>query len=163
MNGVALTTSLKLQITQVNKGQRVGIANTSYWGIPVRAKTTYRASFYAMASSDFTGPLTVDIESHDGSKTYAKATVKTISASWKQYSVKLTTSRVAPSEDNQFAISTSSPGTIWFNHVSLFPPTWNHRPNGLRIDLMHKSHDMHPSYLSFPGGNYLKGRTFNIL
>jgi alpha-N-arabinofuranosidase len=157
VNNVALTTSLKLQITQANKSQRVGIANTGYWGIPVRPKTTYQASFYAMANSNFTGPLTIDIESNNGSKTYAKATVKTISTSWKQYSVKLTTSLVRPSENNQFVISTSSPGTIWFNLVSLFPPTWNHRSNGLRIDLTQKLHDMHPSFVRFPGGNFVEG------
>ena len=83
VNKVALTTSLKLDITQVSKGQRVGTANTGYWGIPVRPHTTYQASFYAMASPHFTGSLTVDIESNSGSTIYARATVKTIGTSWK--------------------------------------------------------------------------------
>jgi alpha-N-arabinofuranosidase len=51
----------------------------------------------------------------------------------------------------------NSPGTIWFNLVSLFPPTWHHRPNGNRIDLMQKLDDMKPGFLRFPGGNYLEG------
>ena len=162
VNKGALTTSLKLEITQVSKGQRVGTANTGYWGIPVWPHTTYQASFYAMASSHFTGSLTVDIESNRGSTIYAHATVKTISTSWKQYTVKLTTGpQVRPSEDNRFVISTNSTGTVWFNLVSLFPPTWNHRPNGLRVDLMQKLNAIHPSFLRFPGGNYLEGNTFD--
>ncbi len=162
VNKVALTTSLKLEITQVSKGQRVGTANTGYWGIPVRPHTTYQASFYAMASPHFTKPLTVDIESNSGSTIYARATIKTIGTSWKHYTVKLTTGpQVKPSEDNRFVISTSSIGTIWFNLVSLFPPTWNHRSNGLRVDLMQKLNAMHPSFLRFPGGNYVEGSTFD--
>jgi alpha-N-arabinofuranosidase len=41
--------------------------------------------------------------------------------------------------------------------VSLFPPTYHNRPNGFRIDLMEKLAAMHPSFLRFPGGNYLEG------
>lgn len=161
VNNTVLTTSLKLQITQVNKNQRVGVANTGYWGIPVRPNTTYQTSFYAMASPDFTGPLTVDIESNSGDKIYAQTSINSISTSWQHYTAKLTTGQLPPSENNQFVISTNSTGTVWFNLVSLFPPTWNNRPNGLRFDLMQKLYDMHPSFLRFPGGNYLEGNTFN--
>src|SRR5262249_41121737 len=46
-NNVALTTSLRLNVTAINTGQRVGVANAGYWGIPIQPNTTYRASFYA--------------------------------------------------------------------------------------------------------------------
>ena len=49
----ALTTALKLDATYISGGQRVGVANEGYWGIPVKPDTTYRASFYAKASSEF--------------------------------------------------------------------------------------------------------------
>ncbi len=156
-----LTTSLKLQVTQVSKDQRVGVVNTGYWGIPVQPNTTYQTSFYAMASPASTGPLTIDIESNSGDKIYAQTSVNSISTSWQHYTAKLTTGQVAPSEDNRFVISTNSTGTVWFNLISLFPSTWNNRPNGLRFDLMQKLYDMHPSFLRFPGGNYLEGNTFN--
>jgi alpha-L-arabinofuranosidase len=41
--------------------------------------------------------------------------------------------------------------------VSLFPPTWNDRPNGLRKDIMQLLVDMNPKFLRFPGGNYVEG------
>ncbi|MES2463450.1 MAG: alpha-L-arabinofuranosidase C-terminal domain-containing protein, partial [Armatimonadota bacterium] len=41
--------------------------------------------------------------------------------------------------------------------VSLFPPTYKNRPNGLRPDLMQMLVDMKPAFLRFPGGNYLEG------
>src|SRR2546423_5023795 len=75
VNTVALTTSLKLDITSIGPGQRVGVANDGFWGIPARPNATYTASFYAKASNGFTGPLTLTIESNDGATTHATATV----------------------------------------------------------------------------------------
>src|SRR5581483_8561493 len=46
VNTVALTTSLRLEARNAAYGQRVGIANDGYWGIPVKPNTTYRVSFY---------------------------------------------------------------------------------------------------------------------
>jgi len=161
INNLALTTSLQLQIEQVDKGQRVGVANEGYWGIPVRPDTTYQVSFDALASTDFAGPLTVDIENIDGSIIYARSMINTISPNWAHYTLKLQTSaQVKPSITNRLVISAGSTGTIWLNLVSLFPPTWNARSNGMRMDLMQKMDAMHPSFLRFPGGNYLEGNTF---
>ena len=75
VNTTALTTSLKLTISSVPAGGRVGVANTGYWGIPAKPNSTYQCSFYAKASDGFTGPLTVAIESNDGKTVHASATV----------------------------------------------------------------------------------------
>jgi alpha-L-arabinofuranosidase len=160
-NTVALTTSLKLQITQVAAGQRVGVANAGFWGIPVRPNTTYQASFYAVASADFSGPLIVGIESNDGSTIYASAKVSAITTSWDQYSVTFTTGNVATSSTNRFVISAAHTGTVWFTLVSLFPPTWANHTNGLRPDLMQLLSNTHSTFLRFPGGNYLEGNTLS--
>ena len=56
-------------------------------------------------------------------------------------------------------ISAAHLGKVWFSLVSLFPPTYNNRTNGNRIDLMRKLADMHPAFLRLPGGNYLEGDT----
>src|SRR5712664_499126 len=45
----ALTLSLRWTIQQANVGARAGLANDGYWGVRVRPKTTYKASFYAMS------------------------------------------------------------------------------------------------------------------
>lgn len=38
----------------------------------------------------------------------------------------------------------ASGGSLDFNLISLFPPTWNDRPNGMRRDLMQALHDLGP-------------------
>ncbi|MGD1087012.1 MAG: alpha-L-arabinofuranosidase C-terminal domain-containing protein [Verrucomicrobiota bacterium] len=155
-----LTNSLKLEAVSATQEKPVGIANEGFWGIPVRPNTTYHASFYARAANGFTGPLTVAIVSTNRSATvFRSAQVSGLGASWKKFEVTLTTGKVPVSKDNQLVISTASPGTIFFNLVSLFPPTYNNRPNGNRPDIMQLLADMHPSFLRFPGGNYLEGNT----
>jgi alpha-N-arabinofuranosidase len=46
----------------------------------------------------------------------------------KKYEAILTTRADKPSAENRLVISTGSAGTVWFNTVSLFPPTWNTVP-----------------------------------
>jgi alpha-L-arabinofuranosidase len=154
-----LPSALKLEITAAAAKQRVGIANLGFWGIPVRPETSYRASFYAKAAPGFTGPLTVSIESNDGATVQASAQVSGLTAEWKRYAVTLTTGKVAVSATNRLVVAAQSPGTVWFNVVSLFPPTWNDRPNGNRRDVMQLLVDLKPAFLRFPGGNYLQGHT----
>ena len=156
ISGTALTTCLNLTVTTAAPGQRVGVANDGYWGIPVQPNTTYTASFYAQAAAGFTGPLTVDIESSDGSTIYAAAQVPALSAGWQQYSVTLATGSVAPAENTRFVISATQPGTVWLNLVSLFPPTFNNRPNGTRIDLMQMMAGLTPSFLRLPAATTWK-------
>ncbi len=156
----ALTVCLKLTVE--NSTGRAGIANDGYWGIPVKPQTTYQASFYAKASDDAAGPLTVSIESTDGTVTYASAQVALTKGDWKKYAVTLTTANsVAPTTQTHFVITAKSNGTYWFNLVSLFPPTFNNRPNGNRTDIMKLMGDMKPSFLRLPGGNYLEGDMFS--
>ena len=75
--------SVSLKLDAQNTGSRIGIANDGYWGIPVRPKTTYTASFYAKASKS--SPLKLSIESTDGKTVYAEAQTKAIGSSWQQY------------------------------------------------------------------------------
>jgi alpha-L-arabinofuranosidase len=156
VSGTALTTSLKVN---VGHGQRVGVANDGYWGIPVKPFTVYRASFWAKADAGFSGPLSLDIESADGARIYAEALVPQMTADWAKYTVLLATLWVAPIEKTRFVVSTGSPGAFWLTEVSLFQPTYQYRPNGNRIDLMRKMAGLDPSFLRMPGGNYLEGNT----
>jgi alpha-N-arabinofuranosidase len=156
----ALNVSLKVDASQASEQSPQGIANRGYWGIPVKPDTTYRASFYAK-SDNFRGPLTVALVSTNGRTIFASATVRSISSDWQKYTVTLKTKNIQPSKDNVLEIITTTPGTIWFQQVSLFPPTFNNRPNGTRPDIMKLLAAMDPKFLRFPGGNYLEGNTIS--
>ena len=72
----------------------------------------------------------------------------------------------AQSTSNRFVIGFDNRGrhvpegtSVWLQVVSLFPPTYRNRPNGLRPDLVELLKEIHPKILRFPGGNYLEGGT----
>jgi alpha-N-arabinofuranosidase len=154
--GTQLTTSLKVSVTTAGK---VGAANAGYWGIPVTPSTKYTASVWAKGAPGFTGPLTVDIESTDGSTIYAQAQIPKITSNWKKYTVTLKTALTPTTSDAQFVVSTTGQGTFWITQASLFKPTYNNRPNGNRVDLMQTLAAMKPAHLRLPGGNYLEGNS----
>jgi alpha-N-arabinofuranosidase len=158
--------SLRLEVRRALPGQRVGVANGGYWGIPLEAGRAYRATVYARgpradgAEGKSAGPLTVSLENADGTVIFATADLPELTADWQPYTVTLTPAQSAPTAANRLVISAHHVGSAWLQMVSLFPPTWHDRPNGNRIDLMQKLADLHPTFLRFPGGNYLEGDTF---
>ncbi len=153
----ALPISLKFKLSAANDW--AGVANDGFWGIPVKPDTLYYASFYAQAGPGYAGPLNVSLESADGKEVWATGAVRLAAGPWRQYSMPLMTGECPASERNRLVIWSRNPGTVWLDLVSLFPPTWHNRINGNRIDLMRLLAEMHPSFLRFPGGNYLEGRT----
>jgi alpha-L-arabinofuranosidase len=161
----ALTQSGKLTITSgVSSSARAGISNAGYFGVAVAPSTSYSVIFYAKASSGFTGPLTVDMESTTGT-VYATATVPSITSSWAEYTATLTTGVNTPTTStNLFVISTNSKSangaTIWFGATYLYPPSYEGAANHLRIDLMQMLAALKPAVFRVPGGNYLEGDTY---
>jgi alpha-N-arabinofuranosidase len=155
----ALTTSLRVDVTGASSTSPAGVANDGYWGIPVKPETRYRATVYAKAAPNFTGPVTVAIQSADGATVYASAILPRLTSDWKEYKVTLRTGKVAATANTRLALTVDRPGTIWLGFVSLFPPTWKNQPNGFRPDLMQMLVDTKPAFLRFPGGNYLEGNT----
>ncbi|AYG79021.1 Extracellular exo-alpha-L-arabinofuranosidase [Streptomyces hundungensis] len=148
----ALTQSLRVNVTQAGGG----VANEGFWGIPVRPSTTYRASLYAKSTGG-TGGLTVSLTGTDG-RVYATGTTGPLTGSWHKHELTLRTAPGAPTTaDARLTVTSPAPGTLWLSQVSLFPPTYKNRPNGLRVDLMEKLAALQPAFLRFPGGNYLEG------
>jgi alpha-L-arabinofuranosidase len=153
----ALPVSLKLDVQKADDTHLAGVENEGYWGFGVCPNTTYRGSFYAKAGSQATGPVTVTLVNDYSGETTASATVPDVSGDWKQYTFELKTSDVQSSSANHLKLEFARPGTVWLSLVSLFPPTYDDRPNGNRIDLMEKLAAMRPAFLRLPGGNYLEG------
>ena len=153
----ALPSSLKLTVQQADAENRAGIVNSGYWGIPLRADTTYTGSFYAKSTGDASSPVTMSLVNNNTGAVVATASIPSLTAEWKQYRVTLRTGQIAASASNHLVLSVAQPGTVWFSLVSLFPPTYKNTVNGNRIDLMEMLAGMRPAFLRFPGGNYLEG------
>jgi alpha-N-arabinofuranosidase len=151
----ALPTSLKVKIDEASEGNEAGLSNVGYWGIPVRPRTRYEGGFYAKVEG--IDVVTAKLVSDVSGAVLASTTVP-VSGGWQPYKYTLTTGAVgAISDKNHLELTVTKPGTLWIQLATLFPPTYNNRENGLRVDLMEKMAAMHPHFVRLPGGNYLEG------
>ncbi len=156
----ALPLSLQFTVKSATAKGEAGIENEGFWGIPVRPHTKYAGSFYAKADESSSGPVTVALINDLSGKVLASSTVA-VAGGWKRYDFTLTSGAETVSANNRLRLSIAKPETLWFSLVSLFPPTYYDRVNGNRIDLMEKLAAMKPTFLRFPGGNYLEGDHIN--
>jgi len=146
--------ALKLKVDNATTLARAGISNPGFWGINVVNGQTYKLTFFAKCDTTFKGSITASLESSTGVK-YAQATITGLGQGWQKYSCTLTAS--GNNTGAVFVLAANTIGTVWFDVVSLFPPTFNNRENGLRPDLAQMLVDLKPSFLRFPGGCFIEG------
>lgn len=143
----------------------VGFVNTGNSGIHIAAQTSYKASFsYRFpTSNNFKGSLVITLQDGVGTVLASqKVSVSGSQTAWKAVAVTLSTNIVSGSDANMFGISVEGQGNasaIRFAMLSLFPPTFKNRENGMRIDIAEALAEMKPSFFRLPGGNNVEGQT----
>jgi alpha-L-arabinofuranosidase len=150
-----------LNIEHVGKEEKhtgtsgVGIKNTGFDGIVVKANNTYNMSLYARQLTEEPIALVVSLQTPKG-QILAEDTLSTSSKEWKQYTSTLTTSE--SSDSASLVILAITKGKLAMDVISLFPEkTFKNRTNGLRQDLAQALADMKPSFVRFPGGCLVHG------
>ena len=142
---------LKLEVLSVESG-KTGIANGGYWGIKIQDNTSYKVSFWAKRDANFKGKITARLES-ESDDVYASSTDFKPTTEWKRFTCILVTKGVKSiTRANRFVIEASSTGNVYFDVITLMPPTWKYRPNGLRPDLAERLADLKFKFIQFPGG-----------
>ncbi|MCQ2256469.1 MAG: carbohydrate binding domain-containing protein [Bacteroidaceae bacterium] len=140
----------------VVSGKGDGVRNEGFWGINAVKGRQYELSFFIRSDKGYKGNLTAQLVSADG-KVLAAVPVKVnAKGEWKKVSAKLTAT-----EDDaraQFLLIADKAGQFQLDVVSLFPPTFKNRPNGMRPDLAQMLADMHPRFMRFPGGCFVEGQ-----
>jgi alpha-L-arabinofuranosidase len=145
-----------LKLTMTSGVGSVGAANAGFWGMNLQAGATYNLSFYVMAASGFTGPIVAQLENSAGTMVYAQASFSGLTGAWQKFSASLIPNTT--DTNAQLVLSIKRPATVWLDVVSLFPAaTYNNRTNGLRLDLANMLAGLGPSFLRFPGGNFIEG------
>jgi alpha-L-arabinofuranosidase len=153
----ALRTSARLEVTKADAGSPAGLLNEGYWGIAVRPNARYKGSLWAKSGSAGPLPVKIALVADQSGQALAETSVSVTGTGWKEYRFEMQPGNVKASSENHLELTVDRPATLWLQLVSLFPPTYHDRPNGNRIDLMEKLAAMRPSFLRFPGGNYLEG------
>jgi alpha-L-arabinofuranosidase len=70
-----------------------------------------------LRTKDFTGPVTVALQSADGTITYASQTINGLTEAWTKYPFSLTSSTTDPKA--RFAVWIQNPGKVWIDQVVL--------------------------------------------
>uniref|UniRef100_A0A8H7XS73 non-reducing end alpha-L-arabinofuranosidase n=1 Tax=Psilocybe cubensis TaxID=181762 RepID=A0A8H7XS73_PSICU len=164
----ALPNSLQLTVPAGNTNN-IGFANVGFnAGLNVIPHATYKASFYYrfQKASKFRGSFVISLQDGSGTTlTSQKVSITGSQTSWKQVKVSLNTNIAPGSTSNMFAITLNGDSAagevINFAMLSLFPPTFKNRENGMRQDIAQALADMKPSFFRLPGGNNLEGQTVN--
>jgi len=147
----ALPTSVN--VGPSNKNGKIGITNPGWWGIDIKPQT-YTGSFWALGS--YKGQFTIKLQSNLTSDVFASINVPSScqQGKWVEHKFELHPKVAAPNSNNTFVLEfDSNSGSVNFNLISLFPPTYKNRPNGNRPELMAALKALNPSFLRIPGGN----------
>ncbi|KAK3385211.1 glycoside hydrolase superfamily [Podospora didyma] len=158
----SLNVAPKSATTQQGK---IGIVNSGFWGMDVRAEQKYSGSFYVKGG--YEGHFTASLQSVITGEVFAAVKVEGVSSGetggWVRREFTIVPGKTAGNSNNTFAITFDAAGvkngSLNFNLISLFPPTYKNRPNGLRIDIAEALAELKPKFLRFPGGNMLEGDT----
>ncbi|EKJ69705.1 hypothetical protein FPSE_10119 [Fusarium pseudograminearum CS3096] len=156
-----LPVSMKVKPGKKGKSNEIGFLNEGYWGMDVK-KHKYTGSFWVRGS--YKGHFTASLRSNLTDDVFGSVKVKSKAKKdkWVEHEFSLKPKMDAPNSNNTFAITfdpKGADGALDFNLISLFPPTYKGRKNGLRVDLAEALEGLHPSLLRFPGGNMLEGNS----
>ena len=130
------------------------LSNDGYWGIAVKKGEQYKFSIFARAAQKT--PVQVRLIGKDNA-VLGETSVEIASDKWTKYESVIVGEDDAA--DAKLELTFTQPGKVFIDEVSLFPPTWNDRPNGLRKDLVQKLYDLKPGFVRFPGGCIVEGCT----
>ncbi|KAF7972454.1 hypothetical protein HWV62_17936 [Athelia sp. TMB] len=162
---IALPNSIQVSVPTGSTGS-VGVSNSGYWGININTTWTYKASLYYRfpTATTFSGPLTIALTSSSGVVFASKSlTISGKNTGWTQLTTTLIPTKAPTDTNNLFTVTvngaTAAGQTIHLALLSLFPPTYKGRANGMRVDIAEAMAALGPSFFRLPGGNNLEGQT----
>lgn len=133
----------------------VGLKNTGFGGMVVKAGEQYNLSMYVRQLSDLPVTLSITLQSPKGN-VLAESTFSTSTNEWHKYNSTLTAT--ASHDTASLVIIAKTTGKLALDVISLFPEkTFKNRPNGLRADLAQMLADLKPKFIRFPGGCLVHG------
>lgn len=129
------------------------LENDGYWGMNIVQSNRYSFHVAARGMNGFVGPLDIILASSNGT-VLGSGRISNLTARWQYHSVDLTASASDPGA--KLEISGTGQGTLFLDMISLMPETtWKN--HGLRKDLCESLDALQPSFMRFPGGNWIEG------
>ncbi len=151
-----------VDLTVSTPGDGVGISNSGYDGIPLKAGEPYAVSLFAHQlfmdepwgeNNTIEGrpmPIVVRFEDSKGAS-LGELSFEVVGREWKKFAGQITPTRSDTSA--RVVVLAKAKGGIALDEISVFPVhTFHDRPNGLRADLAQAVAELKPKFVRFPGG-----------
>ncbi len=133
-----------------------GVRNEGFWGINSVKGRKYKLSFYAKSNGKFKGNVTAKLQTKDGKELGSTTISVKLEKEWKKFTAEIVATGNDPKAE--FVLTADKAGQFQLDVVSLFPPTFKNRENGMRPDLAQMLADMKPRFMRFPGGCFVEGQ-----
>ncbi|MDR3598394.1 alpha-L-arabinofuranosidase C-terminal domain-containing protein [Clostridium sp.] len=151
-----------LHIDVKKADDRVGIKNLGFndIGFSIIRDEKYDFSMFARSlNGDKTTTVIAAIQNADTGEIYGETSFEIVGDKWKKYEMEIVSN--ATFANAIFVLLFKDAVSLDIDMLSLFPQkTFNNRKNGLRADLVQMLKDIKPSFLRFPGGCIVEGRSF---
>ena len=144
-----------LELTIMNADKPVQLINEGYWGMNIEEGKIYALRAIIRTTPGYKGNIKAKLVAKDG-KVIGETSLHIKGTGQWEDELKV----IEPSgSDNEarLAIEFDSPGKVWLDYVSLFPPTFNERYNGMREDVAQYLADLKPAFFRWPGGCVVEG------
>ena len=133
-----------------------GVRNEGFWGMNAVKGREYKLSFWAKSDAGYKGTLTARLQSATGDVLGQTPVKVALTKDWKKYTATITATGNDPKAE--FTLTADRAGAFCLDVVSLFPPTFKNRDNGMRPDLAGMLAAMSPRFMRFPGGCFVEGQ-----
>ncbi len=133
-----------------------GVMNPGYWGIDAVKGRQYALSLWIKVKKG--NEFYAFLKGKNGMRSYAttRLNVDPTESGWQHIQTTLTSSANDPNAI--VVITCKGAADFYLDMVSLFPPTYKDRPNGMRPDLAEMLEELHPKFMRFPGGCFVEGQ-----
>lgn len=143
-------------LVTINKADKpVQLINEGYWGMNIEKGKIYTLRTIIRKSASYKGTITAKLLGKDGRVLDETSIDTNNDESWMD-DLKVF-EPTASDNEARLVLEFDAPGKVWLDYVSLFPPTFNSRYNGMRQDVAQCLADLKPAFFRWPGGCVVEG------
>lgn len=145
--------NLKVEIHKADNP--VQLINEGYWGMNIEQGKIYTLRAIVRKSPGYAGTIDAKLLAKDGTVIGQSKVDVSKADEWLDELVVI--EPTASDNEARLALEFDTTGEVWLDYISLFPPTFKSRYNGLRPDVAQCLADLKPAFFRWPGGCVVEG------
>lgn len=144
-----------LELRILNADKPVQLINEGYWGMNIEEGKIYALRAIIRTTPEYKGNIKAKLVAKNG-KIIGETSLH-IKGTGKWEDELKVIEPTASNNEARLVLEFDAPGKVWLDYVSLFPPTFNERYNGMREDVARFLAGLRPAFFRWPGGCVVEG------